>query len=168
MNTENIETRNIYIPLRLMLNKNILEENFFILLAVLSLHAGFGSINGQKSQNDNLFMNSQEIVFKLCNFFFLSIQHQCLSWRWQLKLRTRLWLPTGKVWKAKVTQSCPLCYPMDYTVHGILQARILEWIAVPFSGGSSQPRDQTQVSCIAGRCFTNWATRKVLFSVWAH
>ena len=73
MNTENVETRNIYIPLRLMLNKNILEENFFILLAVLSLHAGFGSINGQKSQNDNLFMNSQEIVFKLCNFFFLGL-----------------------------------------------------------------------------------------------
>ena len=38
---------------------------------------------------------------------------------------------------------------MDYTVHGILQARILEWVALPFSRGSSQPRDQTQVSCIA-------------------
>ena len=47
----------------------------------------------------------------------------------------------------KVTQSCPtLCDPMDYTVHGILQARILEWIAVPFSRGSSQPWDRTQVS----------------------
>ena len=53
--------------------------------------------------------------------------------------------------KVKVTQSCPtLCYPMDYTVHGILQARILEWVAFPFSRGSSQPRDRTQVSCIAG------------------
>ena len=49
--------------------------------------------------------------------------------------------------------------PMDYTVHGILQARILEWVAVPFSRGSSQPRDQTQVSCIA-RFFTSWATRE--------
>ena len=39
---------------------------------------------------------------------------------------------------------------MDYTVHGILQARILEWVAVPFSRGSSQPRDQTQASRIAG------------------
>ena len=47
----------------------------------------------------------------------------------------------GKV-KVKVTQSCPtLCDPMDYTVHEILQARILEWVAVPFSWGSSQPRD---------------------------
>ena len=46
--------------------------------------------------------------------------------------------------KVKVTQLCPtLCDPMDYTVHGILQARILKWVAVPFSRGSSQPRDQT-------------------------
>ena len=44
--------------------------------------------------------------------------------------------------KVKVTQLCPtLCDPMDYTVHGILQARILEWVAFPFSRGSSQPRD---------------------------
>ena len=51
--------------------------------------------------------------------------------------------------KVKVTQSClTLCDPMDYTVHGILQARILEWVAFPFSRGSSQPRDQTQVSHI--------------------
>ena len=43
--------------------------------------------------------------------------------------------------KVKVTQLCPtLCDPMDYTVHGILQARILEWVAFPFSRGSSQPR----------------------------
>ena len=42
---------------------------------------------------------------------------------------------------------------MDYTIHGILQARILEWVAFPFSGGYSQPRDQTQVSYIAGGFF---------------
>ena len=56
--------------------------------------------------------------------------------------------------EVKVTQSCPtLCDPMDYTVQGILQARILEWVAFPFSRGSSQPRDQTQVSHIAGGFF---------------
>ena len=61
----------------------------------------------------------------------------------------------------KVTQSyLTLCDPMDYTVHGILQVRILEWVAFPFSRGSSQPRDQTQVSCIAGEFFTSWATRE--------
>ena len=58
--------------------------------------------------------------------------------------------------EVKVAQSYPtLCNPMDYTVHGILQARILEWVAFPFSRGSSQPRDKTQVSYIAGRFFTN-------------
>ena len=56
-----------------------------------------------------------------------------------------------------VTQSCPtLCDPMDYTVQGILQARILEWIAFPFSRGSSQPRDRFQVSRTAGRFFTSF------------
>ena len=50
----------------------------------------------------------------------------------------------------------------DYNVHGILQARILEWVAFPFSRGSSQPRDRTQVSSIAGGFFTSWATRESL------
>ena len=64
-----------------------------------------------------------------------------------------------------VFQSClTLCDPVDYSlpgssVHGILQARILEWVAISFSRGSSQPRDQTQVSCIVGRFFIVWATR---------
>ena len=63
--------------------------------------------------------------------------------------------------KVKVTQSGPtLCDPKDYIVHGILQARILEWVAFPFSRGSSQPRDRIQVSRIAGRFFTSWATGK--------
>ena len=56
----------------------------------------------------------------------------------------------------KVAQSCPtLCDPMDYTVHGILQARILEWVAFSFSKGSSQPRNRTQVSYIAGGFYTS-------------
>ena len=56
--------------------------------------------------------------------------------------------------EVKVAQLCPtLCNP-------IFQARILEWVAFPFSKGSSQPRDRTQVSCIAGGFFTNWATRE--------
>ena len=61
----------------------------------------------------------------------------------------------------KVTQSCPtLCDPMDCIVYGILQARILKWVAFLFSRVSSQPRDWTQVSCIAGGFFTNWAIRE--------
>ena len=70
---------------------------------------------------------------------------------------------------SEVAQSCPtLCDPVDHSppgssVHGILQARILEWVAISFSRGSSWPRDQTQVSCIAGRHFNLWANRRRTF-----
>ena len=75
------------------------------------------------------------------------------SWRYVFKIPL--------LSEVKVIQSCPaLCDPVDYTVHGILQARILEWVAFPFAKESSQPRDWTQVSGIAGRFFTSWATRK--------
>ena len=68
--------------------------------------------------------------------------------------------------ESEVAQSCPtLCDPTDYTVHGIFQARILEWVASPFSRGSSQCRDWTQVSCIACGFFTSWATREALPSI---
>ena len=65
-----------------------------------------------------------------------------------------------KVKESEITQSClTLCNPMDYnlpgsSVHGIFQARVLEWVAISFSRGSSRHRDQTQVSSIAGTCFT--------------
>ena len=64
--------------------------------------------------------------------------------------------------RSVVSESFP---PMDYSppdssVHGILQARIVEWVAIPFSRGSFQPRDWTHVSCIANRLFINWATRE--------
>ena len=54
------------------------------------------------------------------------------------------------------------CSPPGSSIHGIHQARILEWVAISFSRGSSQPRDWTQVSHIAGRCFNLWATREAL------
>ena len=69
--------------------------------------------------------------------------------------------------ESEVAQSCPtLCDPMDCSlpsssVHGIFQAIVLEWIAISFSRESSQPRDQTQVSHIAERHFTIWATGEV-------
>ena len=74
-------------------------------------------------------------------------------------------LETEMKWKS-VTQSClTLCNPMDYSppgssVHGISQTRILEWVPIPFSRGSSQPRDRTRASYIAGGYFTIWATRE--------
>ena len=52
------------------------------------------------------------------------------------------------------------CSPPGSSIHGIFQARVLEWVAISFSRGSSRPRDQTQVFRIAGRCFTVWATRE--------
>ena len=62
-----------------------------------------------------------------------------------------------------------LCNPMDCSlpgssIHGIFQARVLEWVAISFSRGSSQPRDQTQVSHIIGKRLTIWATREVFVS----
>ena len=69
--------------------------------------------------------------------------------------------------KVLVAQSClTLCNPVDCSqpsssVHGILQARTLGWVAIPFFRGSSWPRDWTQVSCITGRFFTGWAIREV-------
>ena len=69
-----------------------------------------------------------------------------------------IWL-SRKV-KVKVVQSCPTLYEPHRLVLGILQARILEWVAFLFSRGSSQPRDQTQVSHIADGFFTSWATGK--------
>ena len=81
-----------------------------------------------------------------------NIVHQLYSNKNKKKTQGNQWKPLSL---------CPtLCDPMDYTIYGVLQARILEWVAFHFSTGSSQPRDQTQVSHIAGRLFTSWATRE--------
>ena len=73
----------------------------------------------------------------------------------------RVWLRLAPcvTFESEVTQSClTLCDPVDCSppgssVHGVLMARILEWVAISFSRGSSRPRNRTYVSCIAGRCF---------------
>ena len=68
--------------------------------------------------------------------------------------------------KVLITQLCPTlcdpvdCSPPDSSVHGILQTRLLEWVTIPFSRGSSQPRDQTQVFCIAGRFLLSETSEK--------
>ena len=117
-----------------------------------------------------------EVVIHLqhqkCLFFFLleccgqprfklSRQQPCP--RFQLSRQQTCSMCRLKV-KVKVTQSCPTLWnTMDYVVHGILQARILEWVACPFSSGSSQPMNWTRVSCIAGRFITYWAIREALY-----
>ena len=68
--------------------------------------------------------------------------------------------------KVKVAQpGLILCNPMDYTVHGLLQVRILERVAVPFSKGSSQPRDRIQVSRTAGEFFTRERINSLVLSL---
>ena len=104
---------------------------------------------------------------KLLVLLYFSVQarttRQELYWCCEDEVRLYLWNTChqpSRV-KVKVAQLYPtLCDPMDYIVRGILQARILEWVAIPFSRGSSQPRARTQVSRIAGGFFTVWATRE--------
>ena len=76
-------------------------------------------------------------------------------------MRPKFRVQLKATWKwSEVAQSCPTpsdpmgCSLPGSSIHGIFQARVLEWVAISFSRGSSQPRDRTWVSCIAGRCFT--------------
>ena len=110
---------------------------------------------GERRQEEIVWPSLENIIHSI--YAFVSSFTACLrtTGTWSYSLHSLSFL------KVKVAQSClTLCDPIDYTVHGILQARILEWVAVPFSKGSSQPRDRTQVSHIAGRFFTSWATRE--------
>ena len=88
---------------------------------------------------------SQSLCYILDNFF------TCVKWKWKWS-------------RSVVSNSLRLvdCSPPRSSVHGILQARILGWVAISFSRGSSQPRDRTQASHIAGRCFNLCATREAL------
>ena len=96
------------------------------------------------------------------------------AWKWKVKVKSLscVWL-LATPWTAahqappsmgfsgqEYWSGVTLPSPMDCIVYGILWARILEWVAIPFSRGSSQPRDWIQVSHIAGRFFTSWATRE--------
>ena len=109
-------------------------------------------------------------MIKLINFtrFLWILQYLCFILRlfkgqlsWHNETKSSATVIQSSWSEVKVAQSCPtLCDLMDCIVHGILQARILEWVTFPFSRESSQPRDQTQVFCIEGRFFTSWTTRE--------
>ena len=107
------------------------------------------------------FRSSYMIYSYLHKFYLLATLIQLLNYT----TISDMWIASPIV---LVTQSCPIlcdpmdCSPPDSSVHGILQARILEWVAIPFSRGSSWPRDWTQVSWITGRFFTIWATKEAL------
>ena len=119
----------------------------FSLLPMLSRNPGL--LNYYVSLTTHI--QSQELLSILQNTFLVHID---LSIKIQIQ--------------SEGVQSCPtFCDPMDRSlpgssVHGIFQAKVLEWIAISFSRGSSRLRDRTQVSCIAGRRFTLWATREAL------
>ena len=120
-----------------------------------SFKLGFSSTWTENFQMYKLgFKEAEETEIKLPTFIG--------SWRKQGSSRKTSTASLTKAFDCvKVTHSCPTLYdPMDYTVHGILKSRILEWIAILFSRGSSWLRDWTQVSCIAGRFSTAWATKK--------
>ena len=86
---------------------------------------------------------------KGCLFFILDKSMDSIQWVMCAQSCLTLWL----------------CRQPAFSVHGIFQARILQWVAISSSRGSSWPRDQTWVSCTAGRLFTIWATRKALPSL---
>ena len=94
--------------------------------------------------------------------FWTEMVKLTLAWRW------RGWTKPSEVKWSEFARSClTLCDPMNCrlpgsSVCGIFQARVLEWVVISFSRGSSWPRDRTRVSQIAGRCFTIWTTRKAL------
>ena len=116
----------------------------------------------------------------------LDRQIEIISYCWYFKVCSLFWLPkkymfiienletlAGSMelpktfWKSKCWSlshvwlfATPWTVAPASSVHGVLQGRTLEWTAIPFSGGSSWPRDRTWVSCIAGRFFTIWATRE--------
>ena len=93
----------------------------------------------------------------------------CNSRASALNIYTMLPLGTLSWSEVKVAQSCPaLCDPMDcnppsFSIHGIHQTRLLEWVTISFSGGSSQPRDRTWVFCTAGKFFAVWVTREAQY-----
>ena len=101
-----------------------------------------------------------EVVLVTCDVLHRKLKHTEANWLAHD--------PTASKWQRRrfccsvISDSCdPMdCTPPGPSVHGILQARVQEWVAMPSSRGSSWPRDWTQVSCIAGRFFTNWATRE--------
>ena len=108
------------------------------------------------SKIDTLKIQTYDFKYKCLHVF-----NYCLIVGNKLKVipKTTQWTKVWK-WKWKRHVWSDSLQPMDYTVHWILQARTLEWVAFLFSKGSSQPRNQTQVSCIAGWFFTNWNTRE--------
>ena len=136
--------------------------SFMCLFAMCTFSWVTGLVN---DLNIQVFVASSVIIVQsqyVCRFKHWNIYYKHLvSGTVRLSFSNSLPDQGRKKVTVKVTRSClTLCDPMAYTVLGILQARIRDWVAIPFSKGSFQPRDWTQVSHIAGGFFTSWATRE--------
>ena len=115
-------------------------------------------------------LRPRDFLNKSTGLGYHCLLHWCyLYWITKTRLQNTL---SAKKSESEVAQSCPtLCDPMDCSllgssVHGIFQARVLEWVAISFSRGSSRPRNRTRVSRIAGRHCTVWTTREALSCKW--
>ena len=108
----------------------------------------------------------QPILFLTFTWNSCSISSQEIRYAGVSSQAGHYWAESQQNGQSEVAQSCPTlwdpvdCSPPGSSIHGIPQARILEWVAISFSRGSPQPRDRTQVSRIAGRRFNLWATRE--------
>ena len=100
---------------------------------------------------------------KSCSKLKLNAKYSWQTWSHSFFSPTQILMSAAFLSEWKSLSCVQLCNSMDCTVHGILQARMLEWVSYSFSRGSSQPRYQTQVFHIAGRSFTSWATKEAAF-----
>ena len=107
--------------------------------------------------DDGLLGFCDSLIVIFCLYYFSPMTYSPWLCEWCFTIH---WLLLGEV-----PQLCPtLCNPMDCSlpgssIHGIFQARVLEWVAISFSRESSWPRDRNQISCIVGRRFTIWARK---------
>ena len=112
------------------------------------------------------------LLFQMC---FLAWVNQHIPWyllcSWAIDPEKAFCSVCLCVCACSIARSCPtLCNPLDcslsgFSVHGIFQASILQWVAISYSRGSSWPKAWTQVSCIVSRFFTFWATRCSLYNI---
>ena len=137
-------------------------SEYFVLCAFLSHIAGCGHLlqycfdhwscleKQALAPSDTTFSWFPALVFRLLNEIYLILLLYFI-----LSCQIAYLIKCGSEVEVKGARSCPtLCDPMDYTAHGILQDRVLEWVAFPFFRGSSQSRGWTQVSHVAGGFFT--------------
>ena len=108
-----------------------------------------------------------QVMTKWINYTYTYVHSMGLNYRVSSRV-PMLYSEWVSEWSRSSCQT--LCDPMDCSLpgsslHGILQPRVLEWVAISFSTGSSQPRVQTRVSCIPGRRFNLWATRRSLLII---